>query len=175
MNKWMIAGKITGLVVGLVAIVIVAVISKIKNKEIKCKYDERQELVRGKGFKYAFFTLLVYDVIYGLVSELGISMSIDAFTGNVIGILIGTMVYAVYTIMNDGYFAINRNPKKVVSSLLAIGLANLIMGIAQSIIYVDIDAERYTPGLINIACAVAFMVISVVLLIKNRLSAREDD
>lgn len=173
MNKWMIAGIITGLVVGLVAIVIVAVISKIKNKEIKCKYDERQELVRGKGFKYAFFTLLVYDVIYGLVCELGISMSIDAFTGNVIGILIGTMVYAVYTIMNDGYFAINRNPKKVVSSLLVIGLANLTIGLTQYSGHVDV--EGYTPGLINVACAVAFMVIGVVLLIKNRLSAREDD
>lgn len=173
MNKWMIAGIITGLVVGLVAIVIVTVISKIKNKEIKCKYDERQELVRGKGFKCAFFTLLVYDVIYGLVSEVGISMSIDAFTGNVIGILIGTMVYAVYTIMNDGYFALNRNPKKVVSSLLVIGLANLTIGLTQCSGHVDV--EGYTPGLINIACAVAFMVIGVVLLIKNRLSAREDD
>ena len=173
MNKWMIAGIITGLVVGLVAIVIVAVISKIKNKEIKCKYDERQELVRGKGFKYAFFTLLVYDVIYGLVCELGISMSIDAFTENVIGILIGTMVYAVYTIMNDGYFAINRNPKKVVSSLLVIGLANLTIGLTQYSGHVDV--EGYTPGLINVACAVAFMVIGGVLLIKNRLSAREDD
>ena len=49
----------TGLAVGIiVAIVILGIIWKFSKNKMKGKFDERQELVRGRGYKYACFTLL---------------------------------------------------------------------------------------------------------------------
>ena len=48
-----------GLAFGIVtALIIFAVIWKFSKKSMKGTFDERQELVRGRGYKYASFTML---------------------------------------------------------------------------------------------------------------------
>lgn len=66
------------LVFAVSALLVLLLLKTTKNDgSIKCKYDERQELVRGRGFKYALFT---------------------------IGAIIGMMVYVIYAIWNEAYF-----------------------------------------------------------------------
>ena len=49
----------TGLAVGIVtALIIFALSWKFSKKSMKGTFDERQELVRGRGYKYASFTML---------------------------------------------------------------------------------------------------------------------
>ena len=56
-----------GLAFGIVtALIIFAVVWKFSKKSMKGTFDERQELVRGRGYKYACFTflgLLVIDLL----------------------------------------------------------------------------------------------------------------
>ena len=48
-----------GLAFGIVtALIIFALIWKFSKKSMKGTFDERQELVRGRGYKYASFTML---------------------------------------------------------------------------------------------------------------------
>ena len=37
-----------------------------RDKKLKRKYDERQELIRGKAFKYAFYTVITMNMIYSV-------------------------------------------------------------------------------------------------------------
>ena len=53
MNVEMALGMVTGLVLGLILFIIILKVTK-KDGKIKCQYDERQELARGKGFKYGY-------------------------------------------------------------------------------------------------------------------------
>ena len=57
MNIAYIIGVIVGVAVGLVLTFLLIRYSRT-DKKIKPKYDERQELIRGRGFKYAFYTRL---------------------------------------------------------------------------------------------------------------------
>ena len=60
-------GKGAGFVIGLiVGIILVMVLIKMANKDrrIKTEYDERQEKIRGKAYKYAFYTMIYYQVIF---------------------------------------------------------------------------------------------------------------
>ena len=50
-------GFIAGLIVGLVLVVIIFRIANT-DKKIKSEYDERQLRIRGKAYKYAFYTML---------------------------------------------------------------------------------------------------------------------
>ncbi len=55
-------GVVIGLIVGIICVVLLLAVTKT-DENVKYKYDERQELVRGRGFKYGFFILLIYNAI----------------------------------------------------------------------------------------------------------------
>ncbi len=60
MNGYMLAGTITGVILGLIIAAILLRFAK-KDKKGKFTYDERQKAARGEAYKYAFFTLVVYN------------------------------------------------------------------------------------------------------------------
>ena len=63
-----------GLAVGIIAaIVFFGIIWKFNKNKMKGNFDERQELVRGRGYKYASFTML------GLLTLDLLTESFDAF------------------------------------------------------------------------------------------------
>ena len=62
-----------GLAFGIVtALIIFAIVWKFSKKSIKGTFDERQELVRGRGYKYASFTMLGLLVIDLLIESFGV-------------------------------------------------------------------------------------------------------
>lgn len=127
------AGYVIGVSAGAMAgILLVIAILKFSKKDgsLKCRYDERQELVRGRGFKYGFFTMVIYEAFnmwYGSFLERMIMREvITAF-----GIFLGIVVYAGYAIWNDGYFSLNENHQRVIVSFVAIAVGNILLGLAR--------------------------------------------
>ncbi len=112
----------------LCALILIALIIKLSRKGHpgKCIVDERQRLVRGTGFKYAFFTLMIYDVILAFLMEFCLAPFITAPAAALLGICLSIAVFAVYCIWNDGYYTLNENPKVITTSFLLIALLNLI-------------------------------------------------
>ena len=54
----------TGMAVGIIAaLALFFIIWKFNKTKLKGQFDERQELVRGRGYKYACFTLLGLAVL----------------------------------------------------------------------------------------------------------------
>ncbi len=122
-------GAMVGLVVGILAAVMFLKFIK-KDHSWKCKYDERQELVRGRGFKYGFFTMLAYQwgyIVYGeFLEKIAIREVVMTF-----GIVLGLVVYVSYAVLNEGYFSLNKNPRRVVILFAIIAAGNLLIGLAQ--------------------------------------------
>lgn len=165
-----LAGVLVGILVGLVLVVIL--IRYIRtDKKIKAKYDERQELIRGRGFKYAFYTSLVY---FGLltIAMLGLAEIIPIPSGTLtfFGICLSVLVDAGYCIWHEAYFALNENPKRVMIAFCIIGLINLILGLFG----LHSTDPLQSQGLINLACAVLFIGIFLILLVKH-MSRRKND
>ena len=107
MNDWMALGILCGAVVGLLIVVILLRLMKTDGSS-KCKFDERQELVRGKGFQYGFFAIMISNAVLLFMKAFEISLFSDLQVAMVLSIVIGISVFACYCIWNDGYFALNE-------------------------------------------------------------------
>lgn len=167
-------GKLIGILVGFVAgIFLVAVLLTFARgkhwvKE-KCNYDERQRLVRGKGFQYGFFVLLIGCAIltcFGSVLAQFIGYPIMIF----FVLCLGVLTYAVYCIINDGYFALNDKPIRFHIIFIILAIVNVVLGIAA--IYQDEHfalADPLPSGIINLITAGVLFAIETAFLLKQCL------
>lgn len=140
------------------------------------RYDERQELARGRGYKYAFFTILVYEALYGVLrSAFGWSL-LDDLTGSFVGIFAGIAVYACYAIWHDAYFALNEKRRYYIWLFAVITAINLAVG-AGHIVRGEliVDGVIHYANSLNLLCAALFLVVLGTLLAKDIASRREDE
>lgn len=163
-----------GYVVAFGLMVVVAIMILIIRKKLgpECKnYDERQILIRGKGYRISFMTVLLLSFIYagffyGMTKDI-ISPQLVIFT---IGFL-GIMIYAVYCILNDAYLQVGQNPKKWIILMAFVIIANALAAFAGS--DQGLTAQGLATGMaINSIIAILFGVVLVVFLIKLGMDKR---
>ena len=122
MNGYMLAGTITGVILGLIIAAILLRFAK-KDKKEKFTYDERQKAARGEAYKFAFFTLVIYNAAYGIIDMALEIKWTETLTGLMIGVCIAILVHVVYSIWHECYFSLNEEPKKV---LLLFGIISVV-------------------------------------------------
>lgn len=159
-------GFFVGIVAGCILIAIILKITKTDGS-IKCNYDERQQLVRGKGFKYGFFTLIICNFLALGLSSFTKKQYIESEVFMIISILIGVFVYAVYCIWNDAYFSLNESPKKVLIAFALIALLNIGLGYRNYLRGILFQNGVLTIHCTNLFCGVLFLLIFLVLAIKH--------
>ena len=167
-------GLATGICVGLVLCV---VIFKFWNKDgkVKTKYDEMQELQRGRAYKLSFWTLAALETVMCLLQIAGVKFLSDPFTSNVTCIIIAALVHAVYSVQHDAYIGLNTNSKRFTIACIFIGLFNAVCCIfpiiAGSMVHDGVLQAPFT----NLLCAVTFLIIGIQIFIKNKKEKSEED
>ena len=164
-----------GFALGILAgLILAAIIFAVKKKKRgKGEYDERQELIRCRGYKIAYYTLMIsVALVLALSAGSGIPY-IETDVGFVIALMISLVVFAVYCIIKDGYFGIFDKPKSVLIELFLIGLANFIIALVNSEKWV-IDG-KLSMGSINLICAITMLVVALAGFIKLLIVKREDE
>ena len=90
-----------GFAVGiLVAIIICVVLFKLLNtdKKIKTQYDERQQEIRGRAYKYSFYTVIFEEAIIMLIRMSGIAeFVLGSYLVQLFVMLSGLLVLCVYS------------------------------------------------------------------------------
>lgn len=170
MGIMMVLAMMLGLVL---AVIIKSVITK--GDDVKSNYDERQELVRGRGYKYGFFTVIVANLLYYMMQQAGIGFSMSGDIAMVVNMLIGICVCACYCIWNEGYFALNEKIGTFIVIVLIGGGINLIMGIHGFISGAAMQNGKYTFYIINLLAGIMILIICGVMLLKKICRDREDD
>ncbi len=176
-----VAGSI-GFMVGMILVIVISVLAGMfivsrmnSDKEFKTKYDERQQIVRGKGYKFAFWTmvgLLVLNIIFD-ASDIHLPMKNSVLYFVII--LIGIMVHTVYCVFNDGYFGMNNPPKQYYIFMFFIGLLNLVIGFINSKGGRLIDDGIIDTPFINLLCGMMFVVLGICIVIKRIISKSDDE
>ncbi len=116
-----LAGILSG---GILAILLVRLIRT--DRTLKCKYDERQQLIQGRAFKYGFFSWMFFDG-FCILADIGLEVRwLDRSTVLFLGMLVGMTVYVSYSIWHDGYFSMNQNPRKVLALLVLAAVLNML-------------------------------------------------
>lgn len=98
------------------------------DKSKKCRFDERQEVIRGKGFKYGFFTMLICNGLFLCMNIAEFPMCAELEVLIVIGSFMGIGVWIVYCIWNEGYFALNEDKGRIMLLFAVAAIMNLCVG-----------------------------------------------
>ncbi len=167
------AGLAFGLVIGLI---IAAILIKVANKDgkFKTKYDERQEAVRGKAYKYSFYTMLFFEVVMMLVRGGGVSLGINDFYISLFGILLGCFVLCVHSIWNGAYWGLNNNRRSyfIIFTVATIINALPIVGYLSAGGTLSFNDDLYP--MVNVMVIVWLLLIGLVALIKKMVSPKEE-
>ncbi len=168
-----VLGFLLGVFVAVAAALLIYWLIKRKTGKDVWKYDERQELARGKAFKAAYFVLLGYLLVYGLFSlATGIEWC-DTFTGVIIGACISAAVFAIVCIFNDAYISFRQNPKFITLLFGLLGLFNLLIGIFRGINEGFVKDGMLNNQITNIVVGSMLLILLVIYLIKLALDKRK--
>lgn len=159
---------------GLLVGIIVLILLQKRRKTSKRVYDERQELIRGRGFRYGFCgmggVLVLLSLLYGLYPSLPIQPGLASF----IAFCVGIEVMCAYNIMNDAYYGIYDEGRKWIGLNLFLMACNLLSG--GSRIYYDGFTENGKiafSGNVNLVCGLMFAVIFIAQLCKQAKDKRK--
>ena len=167
-----------GLAFGIVfALVLFIVIWKfIKKTGMKGNFDERQELVRGRGYKYAFFVVIILLTIellaegFNAFDILPLTRMLTLF----FILLVGVMVYAIYCIRNDSYFGVGTDARTYKAVMWIVIVCNAVSGFAGLREGALVDGKLVFGPCASLLFCIAFIIIMISLSAKSRSSAEED-
>ena len=166
-----------GLAFGIVtALIIFALIWKFIKKSMKGTFDERQELVRGRGYKYASFTMLSLLVIDLLLESLDAfeTLPVTRMLAIFIMILAGVMVYALYCIKNDSYFGVGTDSRTYRAVMWIVIVCNAVSGFTGLREGAMEDGKLAFGPCASLLFCLAFVIIMISIGIKQRNAAAEE-
>lgn len=162
-----------GLFIGIMLVLVFLRMTKTDGN-VKCKYDERQEMARGKGFKYAFYTAISWMGLEVILKAMEVDMTIVEDIYSMVGLLVSILVYVIYAIFNDAYFSLNENFGRVMVSFGFIAAFNFIIGISTLLSGQTFVDGKFTFSSINLICGAIFVVIFIAIIIKNMIDRMGD-
>lgn len=164
------AGYLVGVGIGVaIGLIVVAVILKVTRNDggIRCKFDERQAIIRGKGYQYGFISLVICNILYALLSATDLKLPVDLDMAVFLGIFISIVVMISYLIWHDAYFALNERRPRVMIAFMLIAALNLWLGVKSILEGRAVRDGVLTGGSLNLFCGILFIIIFVVLLAKH--------
>ena len=155
--------------------IIVIIMLFVNSGDNRAKYDERQILEQGKAFKLGFFATLVALGLAITADLFDIVTRIDprALYGS--AIFVGLTFYVIYWVWHEAYFGLNQRTVPIMIMLGAIGLLNTFLSVSNILTGQLIENGRITFRIMNLFCAVVFLVLFATLLIKKLSTAKNDD
>lgn len=146
-----------------------------RNKKAKTEYDERQQRIRGKAYKYGFYTMMIYNLLMGMTAIGDIPLPLSTGIICFCGLMAGACVVIAYTIWNDAYWGINSNPIRYLIIFVLALLINAAIAV-KAIVSGDMIVDGQLQGaFINLLCALLFVFVAVLLLIKKSVGFDENE
>ncbi len=172
----MTAQAIISLIFSIALIVLVCWgIFKRANKDHKAKtqYDERQTAVRGKGFMYGFYTMLVFQTILYILETSGITLPIAPFSLGFVGVILSATVLAVYTVWNGAYWGLNNNRKWYTIIFVFFLLFNLIpiIGVWSTEGFLNVIQGT---SLVNVGVEVMLIALGIAFALRHMKDKTEE-
>ncbi len=159
-------GMAAGIAVGLVIAVLLVRFAN-RNKKYKTEYDERQIRARGDAYRYAFYTLVIYEVILFLLEIGEISLPIYGAVLHMCGVILAITVLCVYCIWKDAYWGMNNNRKRYGVIMILGGLFNALPVVAVLRGSTTFNSRLSSGVFLNFCVCVMLLVIGAAMLLKH--------
>ena len=172
MNTAMALGFVTGILVVAIVCTVMAKMAKKKGCIGKGKYDERQQIARGRAFTWAYATLLVYLAVWMVFRSMDIPFFMEGVSV-IIGALLSIAVFVGYSIFHDAYFKASESPRTWLIIISAVSLLNLGIGVGKLLRGETIADRLYNN--FNLFVGALFVVVLACVVVKRTLDRREED
>ncbi|MBQ9157576.1 MAG: hypothetical protein IJ137_12465 [Eubacterium sp.] len=169
-----IAGRSLGIFTGVLAGLILAlVIARIINKDhqFKTEYDEMQKRIRGDGYKYGFYTMVICEALLLAFSD-GNKLPAEAPVIHFFVIWLGILVQIAYCIWKGAYVGLNTNPTRYIIILGIVSVFNFAvsyMAWKDGQLFAD---GKWQIQTVNLLCGLLFALIGLISLVR-KLTDRE--
>ncbi len=141
-NLWMLGGFLCAFLI----LFVIAQMQRKKRYGAAKQYDERQEAIRGRGFKYAYFFVMFADLIYAMGFSNLEKHVVDPTLVLLAILLFSGLVLFGYTYWNDAYWGVRDLNHK--------GL--YILWCAMVVLFCFQGVRKITDGEIMVNGAVTF-------------------
>ena len=168
-NIFKSAGVAVGIVFGLILAIALIMIAN-KNRKIKTEYDERQLRVRGDAYRYAFYTVVIWEVFLFILACDEIRLPIPEYVLHFAGILAGVIVLSSYCIWKDAYWGLNNNRKRYGIILVVAALLN-----GLPVFFGLKGADGFDFPYVNLLTCIMLLAVGVELLVKHMLDHRAEN
>ena len=144
-----------------------------KFRNCEQKYDERQTVVRGRAFKYAYGTLLVALLLYAVTE--GLWSWCEPVTGCVAAIAVSLIPYVWISIMNEAYWWANTSRLGQYVVFVLLGIMNLGLAVSSWL-----EGDMVVDGVLqiggaNLMLGIVFIYVFAVAVIQRARLRREGD
>ena len=157
------AGFTVGLAVGIILVVLLLKFANTNHKK-ETEYDERQKAIRGRGYMFAFYTMMIYEAIMIFFGMSGVTFPVAPIAIHFIGIVLGGMVLASYCVWKDAYWGLNNNLKRYAVVFLATAALNAIPLISS--VKSGGKLDLMDGPILNLICLVMLGVLGLEFLVK---------
>ena len=162
------AGLTVGILIGLILAFALILISN-NNRKVRTEYDERQIRVRGDAYRYAFYSVIICEVILLILAFGEFTPPVPEYVLHFGGILIGVLVLCTYCIWKDAYWGLNNNRRRYGIILVVAGLLNAIPLFGALSHKTTLDFPY-----VNLLTCIMLLVVGAELLLKQFLDRRAD-
>lgn len=169
-------GRVIGVITGIiVAIVIVLICSRFLNKDksIKTKYDERQEIVRGKSYRIGFYAMSLALLLLLILESAEVVLPVSKMVLYFSVFFVGGAALCVHSILNEAYFGTNNKEKKWILYFIFFGIINLIVAVMAFIDGTMIVDGTIESPFINLECVLLLIVAFIALAMKKLVDGKE--
>ena len=168
-NIYKSAGITIGIFIGLILAVALILIAN-NNRKFKTEYDERQLRVRGDAYRYAFYSVIICEVILLILAIGEFTLPIPEYVLHFGGILIGCLVLSGYCIWKDAYWGLNNNRKRYGIILVVAGLLNALP------LYMALSTGSVSDfPYVNLLTCIMLLVVGIELLLKHFLDQHSEN
>ena len=167
-------GFVIGLMIGAVLVVILFRFANTNNK-IKTEYDEMQEKIRGKAYRYSFYTAAVVQLLLAFASMCGIQLPVADYALHCLGLFTGFTVLGAYCVWNNVYWGLNNDHKKYGIIIIFGFLFNLAI-VILAVMHGDLMEADGKIGLVflNIMVVIMIAVMGIAHLARSLADRRSD-
>lgn len=166
-----------GVVVGILVVVVIALVLRKnmdKGKE-KPQYDERQLLARGRAYMWAFWSLLCYVALLGIAGEEMRIVQENILAFLMIGVCISCSVFGIYSVWNDAYVQVGRNPRRYMILTAVLGAMNIVAAFMMTVGHISHGEVFPVSVIVNLMLGVLMFAMSLTLFLKYRAECRDEE
>ena len=162
------------LYLGWCAFVVGASMKSRPEKKKPVKFDERQIAAQGNAYKWAFWTMCCYYLLYATISGAAGIIWCDPFLGAFLGVIVGATVFALICVFRDAYFRPDQSRKSEIVVINIICVCQGIVGLMNLSDGTVIEDGVLSADALQLFILLMGLVLDVAFIIKHRQEKLEE-